>query len=229
MSKTLYIYGCSGIGKAIIDSACRTATEYTKFVFVDDDENKIGGLFYNAPVISFEELLLEATPTDEIIMAFFKPADVFTRSERAAEIGANLKAKFVSVIDPSASVSPSSKIGVGVYVAANVVIDSDAVVGEHSVLLFNSVVSREVHLADSCFLSAGVVIKGSVKIAKSSFCSANAVITKNIRAHAFVNAGVRLNQEIVENSIVSERLNNITVDLGNDASIASKKLRFLHP
>lgn len=229
MSKTLYIYGCSGIGKAIVDSANRTATDYDKFVFVDDDEDKIGGIFYNAPIISFEKLLLEATPKDAIILAFFKPADIFTRSERAAEIEENLKAKFLTIIDPSASVSPSSKIGLGVYVAANVVIDGDAVVGNHSVLLFNSVVSREVYLADSSFLSAGVVIKGSVRITKSAFCSANAVITKNIKAHAFVNAGVRLNQEIIENSIVSERLDNITIDLGNDASIASKKLRFLHP
>ena len=229
MSKTLYIYGCSGIGKAILDSSFRAAVAYDKFVFVDDDVNKVGGLFYNAPVISFSELVLEATHVDDIILAFFKPADIFTRGHRAREIGAKVKAKFTSIIDPNACVSPSSKIEAGVYVAANVVIDSDAVVGSHSIVLFNSVVSREVNVADSCFLSAGVVVKGSVIISSSAFFSANAVITKNIKAHAFINAGVRVNKEIVENSIVSERVDNITIDLGNNVSVATKKLRFLHP
>ena len=202
---------------------------YDKFVFVDDDVNKTGELFYSSPVISPNDLTLSAQPSDDIIMAFFKPADVLTRAERAAEIEKNVKAKFVTIIDPSASVSPSSKIGAGVYVAANVVIDSDAVIGHHSVLLFNSVVSREVYLAEACFLSAGVVIKGSVRISQGSFCSANAVITKNIKAHAFINAGVWVNEEIVESCIVSERCDNISVSLGNSVSAATKKLRFLHP
>ena len=227
--KTLYIYGCSGIGKAIIDTVNRGPLTYNQFIFVDDDEQKSETNFYGCPVISPHEFFLQATSNDHMILAFFKPADIFTRSSRAEEIKAQVHAQFVSIIDDSAVVSPSAKIGEGVYLAPNVILDSDSIVGDHSILLFNSVVSREVQLSNACFLSAGVVIKGSVRISKSVFLSANSVITKDISANAFVNAGVRVTGKIVSNSILSERTENVCIELGENLTAAIRKLRFLHP
>ena len=227
--KTLYIYGCSGIGKAIVDTVKRGPLIYNQCVFVDDDEGKLGADFYGCPVVSPTDFFTQATSSDHMILAFFKPADIFTRASRAEAIKEQAQAQFVSIIDDSAVVSPSANIGEGVYLAPNVILDSDSIVGDHSILLFNSVVSREVQLSNSCFLSAGVVIKGSVKISKSVFLSANAVITKNITANAFVNAGVRVTEEVISNSILSERAENVRIELGTNLAAAIRKLRFFHP
>ena len=227
--KTLYIYGCSGIGKAIVDTVNRGPLIYNQLIFVDDDQQKWGKDFYEYPVISPNEFFSQAISNDHMILAFFKPDDIFTRASRAEQIKAQVQAKFVSIIDHSAVVSPSAKVGEGVFVAPNVILDSDSIVGDHSILLFNSVVSREVHLADASFLSAGVVVKGSVRISQSVFLSANSVITKNINANAFVNAGVRVTEEIVSNSILSERTENVCVELGENVTSAIRKLRFFHP
>ncbi len=229
MSKTLYIYGCSGIGKSIVDSVSRLGEIYTEQVFVDDDETKQAQSFYGCRVVSFKTLELQANAFDDIILAYFKPSDIFTRDLRANELRKSVKAKFVTIIDSSAAVSPSALIGEGVYIAPKAVVDSDAKVGDHCVILFNSVVSREVLLANSTFLSAGVVVKGSVEIHMSSFLSANVVVTKNISAHVFINAGVCVTDEVGENCVISANGQVATVHLGQNTKRAVKKLRFFHP
>ena len=229
MEKTLYIYGCSGVGKSIVDTVARLNANYDEQIFVDDDEHKHSNLFYGYNVISRQTLEQRSKPSDDIIVAYFKPVDIFTRGSKLSELKETVKAKFVTIIDPNATISPSASIGEGVYIAPNAVVDSDAKIGDHSIILFNTVVSREVSLAKSTFLSAGVVVKGSVVVAASSFVSANAVITKNVYAHTFINASLLVNHEVSENCIVSSKSDTISVPLTQNIKRAEKKLRFFHP
>ena len=97
------------------------------------------------------------------------------------------------------------------------------------IILFNSIISREVEITDSCFISAGCVLKGSVRINESSFISANASIAKNINAKSFINAGLLLTEEINQSSIVGCSDSLVNIELPDDINKATKRLRFLHP
>jgi carbonic anhydrase/acetyltransferase-like protein (isoleucine patch superfamily) len=229
VEKTLYIFGCSGIGKSICDSLCRGAQIYDEIMFVDVAHERFKGVFYGYKVLSIDDFEEIRTEGAHAIFAFFKPSNIFDRDILIDEVVSKKKLQLISIIDPSAVVSDSARVGVGTYVAPNVLIDSDVRIGENCIILFNSVISREVEIAGNCFISAGCVLKGSVSIKKSSFISANVSVAKSIHEEAFVNAGVVLTEEIRETSIVSAERTLIKLLLPNDKKKAKKRLRYLHP
>ncbi|MBU25798.1 MAG: hypothetical protein CMD99_07185 [Gammaproteobacteria bacterium] len=229
MRNKLYIYGCSGIGKSIFDSVKRGETKYTEVIFVDDDKSVVGSEFYNCDVISPDRLVNVRDPKDEIIFAFFKPYDIFGRLNKIETFLKEVGLKSASVLDPQAAVSSTARVGQGVYIAPGVVVDSDAVVGDFSIILFNSVCSREVNLAKSTFVSAGCVFKGSVNVSKSSFFSANCSVTRDIHHHVFINAGTVVSKSPKSDSIVSARSEVAVVPLPESVQKAERRLKFLHP
>ena len=169
------------------------------------------------------------TLNHDVIFAFYKPYDIFTRSEFIANTVKQFGFQLATIIDDTSVISPSSIINKGCYIAPNVVIDADSQVGFNCIILFQSVVSREVNLGNNIFVSAGCVFKGSVSICENNFISAKTVITKDINAECFVNAGLVLNKKIEKSSIIGVRNDLVIVDLPEDRSSAQKKLRFFHP
>jgi len=110
---------------------------------------------------------------------------------------------FANIIHPSVRISPSAKLGEGIFLAANVIIDSKSVIGNHNIILFSSVVSRFVTLGDYCFLSANVNIIGNVNIGGNNYLGVKSTITKDIKHQVLVNSGSVVVKEITSNSIVS--------------------------
>lgn len=229
LKRNLYIFGCSGIGKSICDSVNRIGLKFSEIFFVDSDKEKANSFFYGKNVISYESLKEIKQKDDQMIFAFFKPHNIYDRQALIKKISNETKIEIISVIDPSAVVSPTCNIGVGSFIGPNVVLDSDAQIGRNNIILFNSIISREVITADNCFISAGCVLKGSIKIKESSFISANVSVTKNINAKSFLNAGLFLAEEINRPCIVGNSDNIIKIELPDDATKAMKRLRFLHP
>ena len=125
MKKNLYIFGCSGTGKSIIDLRRSSAYTYETIVFVDQNPDLIGTMYYGYPVLHLSELESKKTKDQHVIFAYFKPKDIFSRQKYIDKIIDKFKFELVSIVDPSAVVSPSATLGKGCYIAAFVYIDGD--------------------------------------------------------------------------------------------------------
>ena len=231
MKKNLYIFGCSGIAKSIVDSVLRNPPDLVgQIFFVDSDKDKAGKSFYqDYPVLHLTDLNPKDTAGHYGIAAYFKPQDIYERKLAFKQVLADYQLKRLTVIDPSASISSSVDVGNGVYIAPNVVVDADAKIGDDSIILFNSVISRDVAVGDNVFISACVVLKGSIDVGQSTFISAGCLVTKDIIGRAFINAGVVVNSVVEPDTIVGNKANTLTINLPQDATAAQKKLRFFHP
>ena len=229
--KDLYIFGCSGIAKSLIDSLYELEQHSGKnLTMVDKDENLSGTMFYrDIPVIGINEFKQINNKQGEYICAFFKPYDIFSRLEFCQDIEKTWGLSPITVIDKKAHVSVTANIGLGVYIAAGVVVDADACIRDHSIVLFNSIISRECILETNNFISASVVIKGSVYIGANNFVSSNCVVTKNIGTYNFINSGIVLNRGSCDRMLIGLKTSYLEMDFPSSDASAEKKLRFLNP
>jgi acetyltransferase EpsM len=84
--------------------------------------------------------------------------------------------KFESIIHPTATVSPNSRVGVGTAIMANSVICAEATIGDHVIILQNTVVNHHSSVGDFATLSSGITVLGYVTIARNAFIGGAAAI-----------------------------------------------------
>lgn len=83
---------------------------------------------------------------------------------------------FESIIHPTATVSPNSKVGVGTAIMANSVICAEAIIGDHVIILQNTVVNHHSTVGDFATLSSGITVLGFVSIGRNAFIGGAAAI-----------------------------------------------------
>ena len=106
--------------------------------------------------------------------------------------------KFVSVIHPTATFSPSTKIGQGVQIMAGVIlqanvrigdnsiintgsiIDHDCLIGKHAHIASGSTLSGGVQIGDGCHVGVGSSIIQSISIGNETTIGAGSVVVKDI-------------------------------------------------
>lgn len=149
MNKSIYIYGASGHGLVVADIA--QACGYEKILFVDDGENKYP---------SFDDIRNENyIPIALAIGSNAIRAKLFERVQ-------NSGFKIVSLIHPSAIISPNVAIGKGTVVMPNVVVNSKATIGECVILNTSCIIEHECMVDDFTHISPNAALAGNVKVGK---------------------------------------------------------------
>lgn len=225
MAKKLFIFGCSGTAKSIIDSIKRSENyDVNEIIFIDVKSIKKHETYYGYKVFDISALKNIETHGHYVIFAFFKPRDIVTRDEFITNTVDEYGFELISIIDPSAIVSPTASIGPGCYIAPFVCVDSDSEIAENTIILFHSIISREVKILKSSFISAGCTIKGGIAIKESCFLGANCSIVKDLNCSCFVNAMTLVNQSVNEPSILYSISKTHKILLTEDKIKAHKRL-----
>ncbi len=197
-SKRLVVYGASGHGKVVAETA--QCANFDVVGFADDDPGKRGGLWFGLPIIS-------SGPRDTINICREHKASLIlaigdnrARSFLYEHFGAH-GCSFAVVIHPKAIVSPSAAIQQGTVICAGAVVHVDAKVGcntiintsatiDHDCFIENHVhVSPGTHLGGSVcvgegtHLGIGSTVRNNIHIGKWSVVGAGAVVVKNIPDH----------------------------------------------
>jgi len=112
--------------------------------------------------------------------------------------------RFLTVIHPTASVSPTAVLGVGTVVMQNAVICSNARVGSHIVVLPCAVISHDDVVGDYTCIATGVCISGGVHVGKSCYLGCNSAIIENVHLgdYCLVGMGSVVTRDVEENSVV---------------------------
>ena len=147
MNNYIYIYGASGHGLVIADIA--KSCGYEDIIFIDDGENKYP---------TFEDI----KRTNDIPIAL----GIGNNTIRAKLFEKVQKSSFeiVSLMHPSAIISPSSTIGKGTVIMPNVVVNVNSKIGDGVILNTACIVEHENIIENFAHISPNVALAGDVKI-----------------------------------------------------------------
>ena len=114
--------------------------------------------------------------------------------------------KFLSLVHPSAIVSPEAEIGEGVFIGAGTIIDVSCKLGDANFIDAGCLIAERVALNYGNYLAAKVVICGSTKVGSCNFFGATATICNDliIGDGNFINSQILLARNLKDNSRVAE-------------------------
>ena len=112
----------------------------------------------------------------------------------------------LSLIHPSAIVSPEAEIGEGVFVGAGTIIDVSCKLGDANFIDAGCLIAERVTLSFGNYLSPKVVICGNTKVGSCNFFGAAATVCNNLNLgdRNFINAQILLTRDLQDNSKVAE-------------------------
>ena len=192
-NKNLAIIGCGGHSKVITEIA--ELIGFRKIFYVDKNKKKF--FFFNREVIS-------TLPEDYEDYIFIALGDNFQRENAFKEIiNTNKKSQIVSLIHPSSQVSKRCSLDIGSVVMPLCIINSSSKLGKGVIVNSNSVVEHDNFLMDFSSLAPGVKTGGNVTIGIRSSISIGATIKNNIKvgSDSVIGACAYVNKNIGDNSV----------------------------
>ena len=195
--KQLIIIGAGGHGRVVADCAQQQG-KYSKIVFLDDcfferKENSEWSVI--GAVKDFPQFIDDA----DFVVAFGNNRlrkDILSQLKKA-------KANIVSLIHPTAVVSPHTLIGKGVVVFANAVINIGASIADGCIINTAATIDHDCELHQCVHISPGVNIAGGVYIAQLSWIGIGSTIVECITLadNTQVGAGAVVTQSTQANSL----------------------------
>lgn len=200
MANKLIILGTGGSAHDILDvldSLNAKGEQWSAIGFLDDGK-PAGSQHLGLPV--FGGLSVAPNYQDcTFINTIGSERNYKAKAEIIASCGLE-KAKFSTLVNPKASVSSRTKLGIGVcvnhgvsigggatigdhvYIGPNAIIGHDTVIGDYSVIAPGAIISGYVVVGHSCYIGAGATIRQSLRIGDKSLLGMAAVVVRNTEA-----------------------------------------------
>lgn len=173
-SKSVYIFGYSGHAYVLVE--CMLDLGYTILGYFDKQEAVANP--YNIKYLGFEkEVDLKLIVKDDFV--FPTVGENFIREE-LLKIYDDKKLKQFALIDKTAIVSKTAQIGVSTYIGKNVCVNALSKIGNGVILNTNSVIEHECEIDDAAHIAPSATLAGNVKVGRGSFIGAGSVCKQNI-------------------------------------------------
>lgn len=188
----LVIIGAGGFSREVADLA--VACGHVVVGFVDDalrGEHSPSEL----PIVgSWDELAVDAA-----VVAIGDTASresVFKRLNGVVEV--------ITLVHPSACVSPSATLGRGTLVMQNVVVSAEACVGANVILNVGCCVAHNCVIGDHSHVAPAVQLAGGSSVGRRTFCGTSSVVLPRIRVgqHCSLGAGAVVTRDVADDTTV---------------------------
>lgn len=194
--RLILVFGAGGHSKVVLDSLHLAG--YKTPVGLLDPGVKVGQKFRGIPVIGNDDAVLSYKPNQVLLV---NGIGQLPGSSLRADIFERFKAlgyQFLSVIHPSAVISPNTVCMEGAQVLAGAVLQPGATVGENTICNTRSSVDHDSVLGKHVHVAPGAVLCGNVRVGDMSFIGAGAVIAQGttIGARCIVGAASFLDCDI---------------------------------
>lgn len=171
----LYIYGASGHGKVVADIALACGLHVQGFI--DDAKSSLGRAALGIPVLGGFEWL---TSREQFKFCVVLGIGDNLARRRVAERCKRHDIPLITLIHPSAVISPSAILGNGTVVMARVVVNPDAVVGAGVILNTGAIVEHDCKVGNSAHLSPGSAMGGASSLGENSWLGMGAAIIQGV-------------------------------------------------
>ncbi|KLU64358.1 UDP-N-acetylbacillosamine N-acetyltransferase [Desulfosporosinus acididurans] len=212
--KKLFIYCAGGVGREVCDIAERINTQSPKWeeiCFIDDTIN--ADSFYGKKLFSYNNFQKIFSPESAIIViANGEPASRETLSSKVISDGYRL----ASVIDYSAVISPSARLGKGIIIYPFVCVSSNVQINNNTLIYNHSTVAHNSVIGNNTVLSIGATIAGNCSVSDNCFIGAGAVIRENVQIGSW--------SIIAMGSVVSHSLPPNGIYMGNPAKMKKENI-----
>ncbi len=176
--KNLVIIGASGFAREMYDLALTCFTNDPNFKvkgFLSDGPSNIEAMGYPAVLGKVAEY--EIQPNDVFFCGIGKVSD----RKKTVETILSKGGKFINLVHPTAVISPSVKLGIGVGIKAFCVLASDVTVEDFTFMQSSVIMGHDVHIGKFCQINSFAFFAGYSRI--------HDLVT--------INAGVKLIQKVV--------------------------------
>ncbi|MEJ7645293.1 MAG: acetyltransferase [Chryseolinea sp.] len=186
MKTPLLIYGAGGLGRELL-SLVHALENFEVIGFLDDHiprDTTVKGI----TVLGGAEVLRSFEKPINVVLAFGDPA---MKAAKAVSIPHNL-VRYPQIIHPRAILQDSSsiKIGPGSVLCAGVVLTTDIVIGDHTLINLNCTVGHDSRIGSFCSLMPGVHVSGEVLISNEVLIGAGATILNQLEIGAKAKIGM---------------------------------------
>ena len=164
-----------------------------KLIFIDSNKK---GMHMGLPILGTG---LKDIPNCEKYSYFVSIGDVGYRKlwfDRVRERRLNI----INIIDSSAIISASAKMGIGNFVGKMAVINADAEIGNNNVINTKALIEHECKVGDHNHLSTNSVINGNVIVGNSVFLGSSSVCNGQLKigSNAIIGSGSVIIKDIPE-------------------------------
>lgn len=176
--KNLIILGAGGMGREIYDLAKVCSgynTEYIIKGFLDDNKDVLKKFQSYPPVIKTIE---EYIPQSDDV--FVCSMGNLNNKKKSIQKILDKGGEFITLIHPSASISPNAKIGKGSILLKNVHVGANSVVGDYTLIQISAVVAHDVKIGNYSRLDCFTVCVGGAEIGDEVTVHTAAVINENV-------------------------------------------------
>lgn len=174
MKKKIAIIGGGGLSREIVE--CINLEKYKIIGFIDD--KKLKNCNYLGSIKNYRSWKKKV---DYLVFAFgaIDRSSLEKRSKFIMNIR-KLKIPFLNVISPKAIISPSIKLGVGIYIAPGVIINSKSDIGDFAIINNNSTIGHNVKIGTNTVIAGNVFIGGATTIGKQTLIGPGVNIIQDI-------------------------------------------------
>ena len=193
--KKVILIGAGGHSKSVADAINTNEMELYGFV----DEHKTG-MHYGKPILGNK---IENIPDFQSYYYLVAIGDVYARELWFNKI-LNMNLNTINIIDQTAVLARTAKIGTGNFIGKYAVINADSVIGDNNVintkalvehecmvgshnhLSTNSVINGNVILEDRVFLGSSSVSNGQLHIGHDSIIGSGSVVIRDVESYTTV-------------------------------------------
>lgn len=201
--ESIFIYGCGGHAKVVIDIVEKQNVHGITHVF-DDDTSLKGTVFCRYPVVGGRpelQEIMQQTPVNRALVAI---GDNTARA-RVGKWLMGLGITLVVGIHPSAVIGSRVSIGSGTVVMAGCVINPDSQLGDLGIVNTGATVDHDCHLGTCVHIAPGCRLCGGVTVGSRSLLGVGTVVAPGIRigCDVVVGAGSVVVKNIPDKSTVA--------------------------
>ncbi|MEZ9820010.1 acetyltransferase [Shewanella sp. 10N.286.45.A1] len=195
---SIAILGASGHGKVLAEIA--ELNGYDKVVFFDDNWPKKSQLEHWSIVGNSQDLIQTSADFSACIVAI---GDNKIRLNKLKELSV-VNAPLVSLIHPSAIISPYSSIGLGSAVMANAVVNTASTIGQGAIINTACSIDHDCVISEGVHVSPGAHLAGGIRIGKLSWIGIGSSIKQGVTIghNVIVGAGAAVVSNINNNTTV---------------------------
>jgi sugar O-acyltransferase (sialic acid O-acetyltransferase NeuD family) len=185
----IFIIGASGHGLVVLEAAIAQGYDVAGWV---DSFKGLGTMVAGHAIVGKPNDLAALMQDHHVNGGILAISDNSVRAAVAAEIQSSVPDfRFVTVVHPSAWVSPSATLGEGSLVLAGAVVNAACRVGIHCIINTKSSLDHESEMEPFASILPGVTTGGGVKIGSFSCVCAGSILSHRVAIgrHTVVGAG----------------------------------------